>query len=167
MLQSLKHIWRPGRQIPDGPAALQVGAIPYVLREGVAVFLLITSRRTGRWIFPKGGCGKDENPAGCAMREAWEEAGVKGDITGPAVGVYRDRKIRPRAETVIEVQMYPLCVSEQADDWPEKDERRRHWATLKEARALLTTPGLLELAEKAEAQILANVSVGMESSLRD
>jgi hypothetical protein len=47
--------------------------------------------------------------------------------------------------------MYPLEVAEQFDDWPEKGERRRHWATLAEARRLLSEPGLVALAEKIAA----------------
>ncbi len=58
---------------------------------------------------------------------------------------------RRGGEVPVLVEMYPLEVAEQFDDWPEKGERRRHWATLAEARRLLSEPGLVALAEKIAA----------------
>ncbi len=40
--------------------------------------LLITSRETGRWVLPKGWPMKGRSGAECALREAFEEAGVAG-----------------------------------------------------------------------------------------
>ena len=154
MLETVKQLW-PTREKLTGPAITQAGVIPYAVKDGVAVYLLVTSRRTGRWIFPKGGCDAGESAHDCAAREAREEAGVEGEVTGPAIGFYRDRKVHPMRRKLIEVAMYPLRVSKQLEDWPEKDERQRHWATLEEARKLLTTPGLFELVERAEEHILA------------
>jgi len=97
-------------------------------------------------------------PAESAAEEAYEEAGVRGRIAAAPIGHYRTFKTRsgkvrpgkahPGGETPVLVQMYPLEVAEQFDDWPEKGERRRHWATLAEARRLLSEPGLVVLAEK-------------------
>ncbi len=153
MLQSLRSLFGVESDALSGRATPQAGVIPYVVEDGVPVFLLITSRRTGRWIFPKGACDGAEHPHDCARREAWEEAGVDGEITGPAIGVYRDMKLRPHRRAVIEVELYPMQVSRQDETWPEQDDRTRHWATLAEARRLITTPGLLELAEQAEAHV--------------
>lgn len=158
MLARLKEILpgRNGDALASADAVAQVGVIPYALAGGVPVFLLVTSRRTGRWIFPKGVCRPDEAAEACALREAFEEAGVDGEILSGSVGAYRDRKRAPGRAPVIEVRMFPLHVTRQHDDWPERKLRRRHWATLGEARALITTPGLVELAERAQAQILAS-----------
>lgn len=153
MLQSLKSLLGRESDTLSGRATPQAGVIPYVVEDGVPVFLLITSRRTGRWIFPKGACGGSERPEECARREAWEEAGVDGEITGPPIGVYRDMKVRPRGCGVIEVELYPMQVSRQDESWPEKGDRTRHWATLEEAKRLITTPGLLELAEQADSYV--------------
>lgn len=148
MLQRLKEFWRGGEAgLLAGAASPQVGVIPYAVKDGEVALLLITSRRTGRWIFPKGGVEQGETAEACAAREAWEEAGVEGAVSGEAVGAYRDRKVHPRRARVIEVEMYPFRVDRQRQDWPEQGDRQRHWATLEEARALVTTPGLIELAE--------------------
>ncbi len=91
---------------------------------------------------------------------------MRGRIGAAPVGHYRTFKARsskarsskvrtdkthPAGETPVLVEMYPLEVAEQFDDWPEKGERRRHWATLAEARRLLSEPGLVALAEKIAA----------------
>jgi 8-oxo-dGTP pyrophosphatase MutT (NUDIX family) len=155
MLERLIHRFRDStRTAPPGAATHQAGVIPYALENGVPVFLLVTTRRTGRWIFPKGACEADETLHACAAREAFEEAGVEGEIAGPAIGAYRDRKHAART-SVIEVEMYPFHVTRQHDEWPESKARKRHWVTLAEARELITTPGLFDLAERADAQIRA------------
>ena len=55
----------------------QFGALCYRMKQGEAQVLMITSRRTGRWVIPKGwpirGLKSDE----AALQEAWEEAEAK------------------------------------------------------------------------------------------
>jgi 8-oxo-dGTP pyrophosphatase MutT (NUDIX family) len=131
-----------------GSGQYQFGAIPYRHVDGEIVFLIITSRGTGKWIFPKGGLIEGLSPAESAAQEAYEEAGVRGNIGAQPVGNYSTLKTRSGVETLVPVQMYPLVVAEQLDDWPEKSQRRRHWVTLGEARRLLSEPGLVVLAEK-------------------
>ncbi len=149
----------PGEAVSEpGAAEWKFGAIPYRHVGGEIVFLLITARSTGKWIFPKGGPMEGLTPAESAAEEAYEEAGVRGRIGAAPIGHYRTFKTRsgkvrpgkahPGGETPVLVQMYPLEVAEQFDDWPEKGERQRHWATLAEARRLLSEPGLVALAEK-------------------
>ncbi len=143
---------------PEEPRGIerQFGAIPYRHVDGEIVFLLITARRTGKWIFPKGGPIPGLTPGESAAEEAYEEAGVRGRVGTTPAGHYGTPKARPGkarrgGETPVLIEMYPLEVAEQFDDWPEKGERRRHWATLAEARRLLSEPGLVALAEKIAA----------------
>ncbi len=135
---------------PEEPRGVEwkFGAIPYRHIDGEIVFLMITARRTGKWIFPKGGPMDGLTPAETAAEEAYEEAGVRGRVGAVPAGHYRTIKARRGGETPVLVEMYPLEVAEQLDDWPEKGERRRHWVTLAEARRLLSEPGLVALAEK-------------------
>lgn len=125
----------------------QVGAIPYTVVGGQVVFLLVTSRRTGRWIFPKGAMEGDEPPWETATLEALEEAGVQGRAERVPVGSYRSTKKRGLRQHPIIVDMYPLRVEKQHDDWYEKGQRHRHWVVLAEAKRLLAEPGLAELAQ--------------------
>jgi 8-oxo-dGTP pyrophosphatase MutT (NUDIX family) len=136
-------------------AARQSGAIPYTIVDGEPVFLIITSRRTGRWIFPKGAPIDGMAPWEVAAHEALEEAGVEGEIETQPIGSYRTTKIVDLRSTSIEVDLYPLRVLSQHDDWLEKDHRRRQWALLPEAERLLSDPRLVELATLVSRRIAA------------
>jgi 8-oxo-dGTP pyrophosphatase MutT (NUDIX family) len=127
--------------------ARQTGAIPFALHEGQVFFLLITSRRTGRWIFPKGALMEGLSPWEAAAQEALEEAGVRGTVEREPVGSYRTVKVSGGRRSLVEVDMYPLQVEEQLADWQEHGERHRHWASLTEARRLLDDKALAGLAE--------------------
>jgi 8-oxo-dGTP pyrophosphatase MutT (NUDIX family) len=127
--------------------------------------LLITSRRTGRWIFPKGAVEPDMSPARSAAKEAWEEAGVRGDIGKTSVGVYRTEKVESHASRMIAVDLYPLKVADQARDWPERRTRRRHWATYRQARKLIDNAELIAVLDRLHADLTApDVNAAPEKS---
>jgi 8-oxo-dGTP pyrophosphatase MutT (NUDIX family) len=138
----------------DPDAERQVGAIPYAVINEQVVFLLITSRRTGRWIFPKGAIIPGMTAWDSAGQEALEEAGVTGTISETPIGAYRTIKTRALRRHVVEVDMYPLLVTEQRDEWQEKVSRHRHWVLLPEAKRLLSDPRLAELATVVGRQAL-------------
>ena len=123
---------KPARGSAGTPVAAtqQFGAIPYRTVDGEIVFLMITSRRTRRWIFPKGGLIEGLSPTEIAAEEAFEEAGVRGTMGVRPVEHYRAKKSGPGGGTWLSSEMVPLEVDEQLDDWPEKGERRRQWVTL-------------------------------------
>lgn len=133
----------------------QFGAIPYRPVDGHVAFLLITSRRSGRWIFPKGTMSEGLSGWEQAAHEAKEEAGVVGTVVPDCVGSYRDWKTRNLRRFPIEVFMYPLRVEQQLDEWREADQRYRHWAIFPEARRLLTNSGLVEMIAKIEQKVRA------------
>jgi 8-oxo-dGTP pyrophosphatase MutT (NUDIX family) len=142
--------------------ARQAGAIPFTVVQGHLVFLIITSRRSGRWIFPKGAPIEGLSPWQVAMQEAFEEAGVAGDIYTQPIGSYRTMKMLALRRAIIEVDMYPLRVTRQFDNWPEMKSRHRHWVILPEARRLLSEPRLSELALLLSRRVLAEPQVAME-----
>lgn len=138
---------------PGEGAERQFGAIPYRRGEAGPEFLLVTSRRTGRWIFPKGGRIAWLSPAACAAQEAYEEAGVEGTVAAEPIGAYRGVKMRPGGESDIEVEMFPLEVEVELADWPERGQRQRRWAGLEETCLLLSEPGLIELVRLLAARL--------------
>ena len=144
LLKALKLIQRLHIAAPEA-AGPQFGALPYTIRDGQLVVLLITSRGRGKWIFPKGGLVEGMTPHDSAAHEAWEEAGVTGEIESTPIGSYYlpVTEERPRP---IEVQMFPLLVTGQREDWQGRGQRYRHWAVLAEARRLITHDGLADLA---------------------
>ena len=152
MREFLKH-WSP--RVETQSDLRQAGALPYALVEGRVAFLLITSRRSGKWIFPKGAIEPDMTPWDSAALEALEEAGVSGVIEQAPVGSYR-ASVGADGVALVDVDLYPLLVTEQLDAWREQDQRLRHWATLSEARRLLADPVLGRLAQRLHAKLVPN-----------
>ncbi|OYW54325.1 MAG: hypothetical protein B7Y80_10300 [Hyphomicrobium sp. 32-62-53] len=129
---------------PD--ATRQVAALPYTVIDGRVVFLLVTSRRSGRWIVPKGSLVPGETPRRSAEIEAFEEAGVEGVADAEPIGSYRTIKKGGMTRRVVEVDLYPLRVTKQHDTWMEQDRRHRHWVLLREAKRLLSDREVGEFA---------------------
>jgi len=116
------------------PPQRQSGAVPFrQSKKNGAEVLLITSRCRGRWIVPKGGVERKLSPAQSALKEAFEEAGVKGRTLGKPLGSYTYKKPE---NGFYKVKLYAMEVGEECDDWPEKDERQRQWLPLAEAADL-------------------------------
>ena len=130
----------------------QVGAIAWLPDARPLRFALVTSRRTGRWVFPKGSIDAGMTPQAAAAREAMEEAGVIGAAEPGPIGSFRTIKVRPPFAWPIEVTIYPLRVERVLDDWPEAGERDRRFVTLAEAGPLLTDPAMLAIAERFAAE---------------
>ena len=120
---------------------LQSGALPYRIDEdGEIRVLLVTATRTRRWTIPKGAAEPHLSLAENAAKEAFEEAGVRGEVAPRASGMFRAIKRRPEGESLIEVWVYLLRVTEVLDDWPEKHRRDVCWVSCGTAAELLAEP---------------------------
>jgi ADP-ribose pyrophosphatase YjhB (NUDIX family) len=70
-----------------GRPVAQAGGIAYRVNArngGVSVLLVSSKKEPGNWIFPKGHIEWGETAREAALRETEEEAGVSGDVLGPA-----------------------------------------------------------------------------------
>ena len=123
----------------------QFGALCWRKRADEVQVLLITSRRTRRWILPKGWPMHDEAPSDAARTEAWEEAGVTGKMGQFCIGIYSYAKEIEDSVLPVVVAVFPLKVKDTATDWPEKKERRRKWFSLKQAASRVNEPELKAL----------------------
>uniref|UniRef100_A0A3Q2ZS81 diphosphoinositol-polyphosphate diphosphatase n=1 Tax=Kryptolebias marmoratus TaxID=37003 RepID=A0A3Q2ZS81_KRYMA len=97
------------------------------------VLLVSSSRHPDQWIVPGGGMEPDEEPCGAAVREVYEEAGVKGKL-GRLLGIFehnQDRKHR--------TYVFTLIVTETLDDWEDSVNigRKRRWFEVDEAIRVL------------------------------
>lgn len=145
------RLFQNGHSSGDPPAIIrQVGALPYAVVDGRLAFLIVTSRRSGRWIFPKGAIEPDLTPWDSAALEAFEEAGVLGEVEQTPIGSYR-AGAGAGGSKIIDVDLYPLLVTEQLDTWKEKTQRLRHWVTIGEARRLLAHRGVANLVAQFNA----------------
>jgi 8-oxo-dGTP pyrophosphatase MutT (NUDIX family) len=135
----------------------QCGALPFSITErGEIRILLVTTRRGRSWIIPKGWPIRSLTAAATAVREAYEEAGLVGNVVGEEpVGHYRYEKRRnSRKTTVFEVAVFLFAVERQLRKWPEKAERRTRWFAPAEASALVAPAGLADIVEAAARQLL-------------
>ncbi|GLK76477.1 hypothetical protein GCM10008171_17310 [Methylopila jiangsuensis] len=112
----------------------QFAAAPYRIgADGRLEVMLITSRETRRWVVPKGWPISKLGPMGTALREAFEEAGVRG-VGGASIGTFDYlKRMRRKRDRQCAVEVFPLRVLEQLDEWPEMDERERRWFLPQEA----------------------------------
>lgn len=107
--------------------------------------VLVTST-TGRWIIPKGQIEKDLTKKEVALDEAWEEAGIRGKITGKSKDflIYRGG--------LILWKIYPVKINSLEDDWPEKKYRKRRLISPSDAARKIDnkdlTKAILKLAKK-------------------
>ena len=124
----------------------QFAALPCMSGEAGLMVLLVTSRGTGRWVLPKGWPKKRCSGAEIAALEAFEEAGLMGDVAVRSIGLYRYSKHLPNGGVVqCDVDVYPMRVAELLEDWPERAQRRRQWFTLAEAAGLVNEADLTAL----------------------
>src|SRR5262245_16449254 len=69
---------------------LQSGVLAWRLKgRKKAEVLLVTGRRSGRWMIPKGWPMPGKSLADSAAQEAFEEAGIKGQVEPEPMGVVR------------------------------------------------------------------------------
>jgi len=132
--------------LSTGKTDIQYAALPFRLAEdGELRVMLITSRQTRRWIIPKGWPIAKLNPPEVAAREAFEEAGLVGEVGRKAVTAFHYRKqVRGDKFRRCVVKVFPLRVKRELDEWPEMAERERQWFSLAEAALLVTEGGLAE-----------------------
>ena len=135
---------------------IQYAALPYRVSAETIEILLITSRRTRRWIIPKGWPIEGRQPSACAALEALEEAGVIGEVEKTAIGYYRYfKQIKNGISVPCKVEIFALKVIRERKAWAEKDKRERRWCTVAEAAATVDEPQLRLMILKFGTQMAA------------
>ena len=120
--------------------------------------LLVTSRGVGRWVLPKGNRVKGLSRHASAEEEAFEEAGVRGSICPTPLGTYAYRKLlRSGSSRLVDVEVFPLAVTDELEDWPEREERTRRWFALAEAANAVDEPDLHDLLRSFRSSEFANL----------
>ncbi|KAG1470432.1 hypothetical protein G6F56_002688 [Rhizopus delemar] len=122
---------KPVKAVVDEEGILQVaGCLP--IDTVNKRFLLVTSAtHPDAWVIPKGSWDTDETQKQAAMRETWEEAGVKGTIKRH-IGVFAEKaKEGVRAHHSI----YEMEIKQVAKKFPEQTLRERRWFSYEDAMA--------------------------------
>ena len=132
---------------PHDEVKQQYGALPWRKGpRGRLQVLLITSRRRGRWIVPKGWPMKDRQPCLVAAMEAFEEAGVIGEVEPSPLGRYDYMKEGSDGSSQrVCVTLFGLAVVGTLTNWPERGQRKRRWFGLAEAAETVDDLSLIPL----------------------
>ena len=126
----------------------QSGVLVYRLSCGQPQLLLVTTRK-GRWTIPKGIVEPDLSPAESARSEAFEEAGVHGELVEESIGRFRYRKWGGTCT----VEVFLLEATKMLPVWPEDDFRQRRWMPLSTAADTVKFAELSDLIRRAESHI--------------
>jgi 8-oxo-dGTP pyrophosphatase MutT (NUDIX family) len=137
----------------ERPATLQqYGAVPWRRdRRGRIRVLLVTSSR-GRWIAPKGWPVEGRAPYLSAALEAFEEAGVIGEIRSHPLADYQCFKEGGDGSSRrCRVTLFSLRVRGTLTNWPERGRRTRRWFALDEAAEVVDDAELADVLRSIEA----------------
>lgn len=143
------------RQARDGRSLQQVAALPYRLSaEGQLQILVLSSRETQRAVIPKGWPMKNHKDWKSAQIEAWQEAGIVGEVSRKKLGQYRYWKRLDAHFALVKVSVFPLAVRRQLDDFPERGDRLYVWMSPEDAALMIDETDLgaliLSFAQSAE-----------------
>ena len=129
------------------PKRLQAAALCHRDNGCEREFLLITSRDTKRWKIPKGWPVRGLKSHEAALKEAWEEAGVRtGNANTHPEGTYTCQKWQETGWSFpVETLVYSVAVTELSRDFPEASERIRKWVSAEVAADMVDEAELKQI----------------------
>ena len=124
----------------------QIGALCYKTVDDKTQVLLITSRKSKRWIIPKGWKIDKLSDRKSAALEAWEEGGVQGKVSNRSIGTYDYRKKNDLGDFfTCRVKVYGLRVKSLKRKFPEQGQRQLQWVDTNKAIEYVFEPELKKL----------------------
>lgn len=111
---------------------LELGAFPYMIRKGKLMVMIISNCSGNKWILPKGQPELDLRNSQVALLEAFEEAGVTGNL------VFSMKHMDFKRKSGDILRIYPLAIRKVLRKWPEKKIRKRQLVSVKQALSLVT-----------------------------
>lgn len=153
--QAKKFVATEKRILTPSGRLQQVAALVYRYQAEELQVLVITSRGTGRWVIPKGWPQIGRTLAETAAREAYEEAGVRGEISSQPIGTFEYSKsdLPPECINQFTVAVYALHFVERAKDWPEREQRICEWISPHQA------------AERVDETELKRILLGFDGTI--
>src|SRR5215469_13877338 len=98
----------------------KAAVIPYRVRKTRVEIALVTTSSGKSWIVPKGSIDDGERPRDAAIREAEEEAGLRGVVTRKPLGRY----VHVNGDGRCRVDVYLMRVTNVLEHWLEDKLRR-------------------------------------------
>jgi len=139
-----------GKEQRDRPAYYytQSSVIPYRIRDGEAEILVIASSKKHHLVVPKGIKDPGLSPRESAAKEAWEEAGIEGEVADTALGSYQCDKWG--ATCTVDVYAMEVTRVIPEEEWQESH-RGRQWVSPEKAARELKQEELRPLVKKLAA----------------
>lgn len=125
---------------------MQSGVIPFRISDGDLEILLVSTSSQNGWTIPKGNIENGYSASQSAEKEAFEEAGIQGEIIKPRIGEYTYTKYN----RTYQVKVFLMAVTLQLADWPEKRLRTRKWYPIKKAGKKTGKEQLCRLIEQLD-----------------
>ena len=125
-------------RIPQHALPLQVAAVCYRRRGHSVEFLLVNTNGGGKWTFPKGDPEVSLSHGQAAEREAWEEAGVRGNIESRHFCLYLHSKgVFWKLPGVREFVIKAFLLEVESMEEAQEASRNPTWFSPEEARNIL------------------------------
>lgn len=135
MTAILLHDTAQHSQSPRSDDHQQYGVLPWRIgRQGELRILLITDRDGQRWGVPKGSPAEGRAPFMSAALDAFEEAGIIGDVDPRPLTDYGYSRLRDDGSRLAcRVTLFAMRVRGTLLHWKERNERQRRWFNADEA----------------------------------
>ncbi len=111
-----------------GPEPKSAGALIWKREHDRFEVLLVTTRKSGRWVLPKGNIHPGETVAEAARREAYEEAGalLKAEVLDFG-NVRMNKREGTSGNRLVDVAVHAFEIGTLVGQWPEAQQRTRMW----------------------------------------
>ncbi|MDR3196164.1 MAG: NUDIX domain-containing protein [Endomicrobium sp.] len=136
------------------------GAVVYKMQKGAPVFLLVNSKRSAMWGFPKGHVENGESETETATREIFEETGIKKvkfieNFRQEDVYLIADAINKTKRRLVEKRSVYFLATAlEDALSFDENEILKLEWADIKKAKELLSFDNQKKIIKLAYDKII-------------
>jgi len=141
-------------RVPRFALPLQVAAVCYRWQGPALEFLLVNTNGGGKWTFPKGAPEPGMSHSQSARQEAWEEAGVRGQVEPRHFHLYLHSKgVFWKPPGVREFVVKAFLLEVEQTEPSHEPARNPTWFTAEDAQKILAKGREVKYAREMQAVI--------------
>ncbi len=141
-----------------GPEPKTAGALIWKHEHERFEVLLVTTRKSGRWVLPKGNIHPGETVAEAARREAYEEAGALLKVESIDFGNVRmNKRDGTSGNRSVEVSVHAFEIGMLGSQWPEAQQRTRMWVRPSVGAEMVDDPEIRTMLHGLEEKLASFV----------